>query len=539
MRRHVIRTAKEIPIEPPTRRKHATKFSAIIAAALVGAAIAAAPAVADNHIVLKSMPQANGDNTVDRPDFLTVVQQNGQFFALVGGQDDAACSGGGRNCVVRYDWTEGVWTAKGMTQPPIPPGYRPKSIATDGTNLVVVQSDIGYAQIDRVYYSPDNGATWAESTITKRNGQPLGVTPNGNYTTRMVYSGDGFIVYGAKADFENPSPPIVSTDGGANFGPATGIDLGPSQGVVGVASDTGSGIAWTTRPDAGGSRYRYIMTDGFDRIRWNKDISKASWVANLGPASYVVATNGSAAWYRGAVGQDLVPAAASGSYLSALFAAPEVSADGVFQIRNDSDLYLRKGTAAPEQIGYANGIKWAAVYGNLIMMTGYNGAWAVAYNKDELPSPDFGVDAPDLPELERPPLIPPPDFPAVIDEDHSVIMPELGVSPKDEDGKPVMAPATATAPAVRWNPDATAYCEWRKKNVACVSEMNPLPEATGNYTLKANLSGTSVSRKGACRWTDTKPQCRVWLTEKGTWRLTWSGENDSRSVSGGRTVVVK
>ena len=509
----------------------------------MGAAFAAAPALADNHIALESMPQANGDNTVDRPDFLEVVQQGGQFFALAAGQNDAPCSGGGDNCVVRYDWTEGVWTAKDMTQPPIPTGYKPKSIATDGTNLVVVQSDIGWAGIDRLYYSSDNGATWTESTVRDHDGNVVS-NPNASFTGRPVFSGDGFFVYGAKADNQNSSPPIVSTDGGANFGPAADIDLGPGQGVASVASDTGSGIAWTTRKDAGGSGYKFIMTDGFDRTRWRKDIGIVSRVANLGPASYVVSMNGTKAGYRSEVGADLVPAPPqSGSpphqSVQSLFAAPEVSGDGVFEVSN-SRLYLRKGTDAPAEIGYVNDIMWAAVYGNLILLTGYGGTWAIAYNKDELPPPDFGVDAPDpLPELERPPLIPPPDFPAVIDEDHSVIMPELGVSPKDEDGKPVMAPATATAPATRWDPDATAYCEWRKKKVACVSEMNPLPEATGNYTLKANLSGTSVTRKGACRWTDTKPQCRVWLTEKGTWRLTWSGENGTKAVSGGRTVVVK
>jgi len=138
-----------------------------------------------------------------------------------------------------------------------------------------------------------------------------------------------------------------------------------------------------------------------------------------------------------------------------------------------------------------------------------------------------------------PPLVPPPDVPAVIDEDNSVIMPDLGVTPKNEDGQPVMIPATASAPAAPWKPNATGWCEWRGNKVACVSEMDPLPEATGNYTLKANLSGTSISRKGACQWTTTKPQCRVWLTQPGKWRLTWSGENAGKMVSGQRTVIVK
>jgi len=138
-----------------------------------------------------------------------------------------------------------------------------------------------------------------------------------------------------------------------------------------------------------------------------------------------------------------------------------------------------------------------------------------------------------------PPLVPPPDVPAVIDEDNSVIMPDLGVTPKNEDGQPVMIPATASAPAAPWKPNATGWCEWRGNKVACVSEMDPLPEATGNYTLKANLSGTSISRKGACRWTTTKPQCRVWLTQPGKWRLTWNGSNAGKMVSGARTVVVK
>ena len=513
-------------------------MKSIIATALVGAAVVAAPAVADDprkDITVVQMPKSDGDgSTVKRPHFYEVVQAQGQFFALAGGQRDAQCSAGRDNCVIRYDWTEGVWTANDIGPLPLETGYEPKSIATDGTNLVVATGDRN--GIDRLYYSDSNGATWIPSTIIKRDGQPL-TNPNGLYTNRLVYSGDGFIVYGAKADFEDPAPPIISTDGGATFGPATNINLGASMGVADVAPDTGSGIAWTTRPDAGGSGHSFVMTDGFDRIRWMKDISAVSRVANLGPATYVVAMNNTKSWYRAGVGQDLVAGPTGGSSVTDLIAAPEVRDYGVFELSGNGFIYVRDATHRWASLYAGSGVKYGVPYGNLVLMVGNDGAWSYLYNKNKLP--EAGFDPPEYDPLNDPPLVPPPDVPAVIDEDHSVIMPELGATPKDEDGKPVTAPATATSPATRWDPEADGYCEWRGNKVACVSQMNPLPEATGLYTLKANLSGTSVSQRGACRWTETKPQCRVWLTKKGKWRLTWSGENAGKTVTGARTVIVK
>ena len=510
----------------------------------MGAAFAAAPASADfrEDIEFVKMTQAAGDfPSTERPDFIDVVQVRGQFFALAGGQEDASCSVGPRKvCLIRYDWTEGVWTAKGIKQlPNLGVGFEYSSIATDGTRLIVSQAEASTWGHDQIWSSGDDGQTWQATGSVKNSG---GFEATSGFVGAPLLSGNGFTAIGAKAESVDPSKAIVSTDGGANFGPSA-FALPPNQGTTDVASDTGAGIAWTstgTGPDGTGTASALTMTDGFDGTRWRAAIASESWVANLGPATYVVAKDNKSAYFRPGPGERSVAAGTGFSAVTDLFAAPEVSDEGVFEI-SQSRLYYREGiTRHDPEVGYQNGIKRGAVYGNLILMVGSTGGWALEYSKSALPDLDFGVDGTGtlLPIL-HPPLIPPPDFPAVIDEDHSVIMPELGVSPKDEDGKPVMAPATATAPATRWDPDATAYCEWRKKKVACVSEMNPLPEATGNYTLKANLSGTSVSRKGACRWTDSKPQCRVWLTQKGTWRLTWSGENDSRSVSGGRTVVVK
>lgn len=518
----------------------------VIAAALVGAAIAAAPAVAQevdpsDEITLVKMPQSSGDyppfwpNTVNRPEFTDVVQAQGRFFALAGGQRDSSCASGGTTiCFIQYDWTEGVWTARDITQPPRPGGYDLNAIATDGTNLVVSLSDGMNA--DRLYHSSDLGQTWISSSVKT----VFGYAPSGdNFADRPLFSGSGFMAIGAGADYTEPNKAIVSTDGGANFGPST--SLAASQGVTGVAGDTGSGMAWATSgTGSAGVKSSVQWTSGFGSTTDAADIAGPSLVANLGPATYVVAKDNRSSYYRPAPGQAVVPGPYGGQNVTDLIAAPEVSDKAVIEISGNGYVHLRDAARRWPHLTYMTGVKSGAVYGNLVMLVGGNGSWGYMYNTAAMPEFGFDFDPDKIvgnnpPELPDPPLVPPPDVPAVIDGDHSVIMPELGVTPKDEDGKPVTAPATGA----RWNPDADGYCEWRKKKVACVSQMNPLPEATGLYTLKANLSGTSVSRKGACRWTDSKPQCRVWLTQKGTWRLTWSGENAGKVVTGARTVVVK
>ena len=523
------------------------KKKRVIAAALVGAAIAAAPAVAQevdpsDEITLVKMPQSSGDwppywpNTVNRPEFIDVVQAQGRFFALAGGQRDSSCSGNGSGtvCFIQYDWTEGVWTARDITQPPRPGGYDFHAIATDGTNLVVSLTDGMNA--DRLYHSSDLGQTWISSSVKT----VFGYAPSGDkFADRPLFSGSGFMAIGAGADYTEPNKAIVSTDGGANFGPSAA--LAANQGVTGVASDTGSGIAWATSGTGGaGVKSSVQWTSGFGSTTDAADIAGPSWVANLGPATYVVAKDNRSSYYRPAPGQAVVPGPNGFQAVTDLIAAPDVSDKAVIEISGNGYVHLRDSQRQWPSLTYMTGVKRGSSYGNLVMLVGTNGSWGYMYNTAKMPEFGFDFDPDkitgnDLPELPDPPLVPPPDVPAVIDGEHSVIMPELGVTPEYEDGKPVTVPATGA----RWKSDADGYCEWRKKKVACVSQMNPLPEATDLYTLKANLSGTSVSRKGACRWTDSKPQCRVWLTQKGTWRLTWGGENAGKVVTGARTVIVK
>lgn len=125
----------------------------------------------------------------------------------------------------------------------------------------------------------------------------------------------------------------------------------------------------------------------------------------------------------------------------------------------------------------------------------------------------------------------PPGTPdAILPDDPTMISNDQTPAPVTRD-KPVYF----SIPATDNGKSARGACEWRGKKVACVTETSPVAGFTGTYTLKANLSGTKKKMKGACQWTDTNPQCRVWLTEKGSWRLTWGAGEKSFA----RTVVVK
>ena len=77
--------------------------------------------------------------------------------------------------------------------------------------------------------------------------------------------------------------------------------------------------------------------------------------------------------------------------------------------------------------------------------------------------------------------------------------------------------------------------ERRGNKVAALSEF-PRCQPYTSFQVKANLSGTNKSMKGACIWdVPGQLQCRTWLTEKGKWRITWSAENEQVYA---RTVIV-
>ena len=72
----------------------------------------------------------------------------------------------------------------------------------------------------------------------------------------------------------------------------------------------------------------------------------------------------------------------------------------------------------------------------------------------------------------------------------------------------------------------TILAERRGNKVAALSEF-PRCNPYTSFQVKANLSGTKKSMKGACIWdVPGQMQCRTWLTEKGKWRITWSAENE-------------
>jgi len=544
------------------RGEHTIKFSATIAATLAGAAVfAASPAYAaevDPPLQIFTGTQSNGQfPDLNGADFDGLVQQGGQFFAIARGQgtnsgSTAKCTKDGNNwtgrdsCITRYDWTTGEWVVDGLTQPKWG-SYsdwrdQPRdlgSIATDGTNLVLTMTPVNGDEFQRdfVFYSPDNGATWTP-------GQDL---PFGT----KLFSGDGFIAAG---NFASPSGyPTVSVDGGKTWVTTDTITSnavkGPAEAKltgVGTPGDCGTQWAWSPDPVNNISTLT-TSNDEFTHRGGPYSMNSTTFsVANLGTDTYVIGDNGAWAYFWDGCNPDGRRPISGGGSNQTLLAAPDFP--GVYNVENGF-FYQRIGAERSPSIKYFGQVKGLATYGSTMMYLNSGRqhyfisanlppmGWDPTTDKDAgvgnpilNPDKDAGVgnDFPDLP-----PLVPPPDVPAVIDGDNSVVMPDLGVTPKNEDGQPVMAGASP------WKPNATGWCEWRGSKVACVSEMDPLPEADNLYTLKANLSGTSVSRKGACRWTTTKPQCRVWLTQPGKWRLTWSGSNAGKTVSGQRTVIVK
>ena len=133
----------------------------------------------------------------------------------------------------------------------------------------------------------------------------------------------------------------------------------------------------------------------------------------------------------------------------------------------------------------------------------------------------------ELPEVPEDVL---PENPVIIDNtDKPIGLPN---------NRPVYFPIAPLAPATPgWDPNARGACkrsETNKKLAKCVSGMTKLPDFTGIYALKANLSGTTHKMKGACRWDGGDSECRVYLNRRGKWRLTWTAEEKTTA----RTVVV-
>ena len=132
-----------------------------------------------------------------------------------------------------------------------------------------------------------------------------------------------------------------------------------------------------------------------------------------------------------------------------------------------------------------------------------------------------------------------PDVPEDVLPENPVIIDNTDKPIGLPNNRPVYFPIAPLAPATPgWDPNARGACErseTNKKLAKCVSGMTKLPDFTGIYALKANLSGTTHKMKGACRWDGDDSECRVYLNRKGNWRLTWTAGDKTTA----RTVKVK
>ena len=162
----------------------------------------------------------------------------------------------------------------------------------------------------------------------------------------------------------------------------------------------------------------------------------------------------------------------------------------------------------------------------------------------DMPSPDLesGQDLPENPDMPSPgdlesgqglPILPPTPIGGLLDDD-TVVRPEAGNPPIPVGKKPVAA-AVDVPKECQNNALPIVYVEKRGSKWAVLSQFGRCKD--GLFSVRANLSGTKKSMKGACDWDSPGViQCRTWLTEKGKWRLTWSANGEQVYA---RTVVVK
>lgn len=154
--------------------------------------------------------------------------------------------------------------------------------------------------------------------------------------------------------------------------------------------------------------------------------------------------------------------------------------------------------------------------------------------------PGSGSGGTPAPEVDEPTILPPTPIGGLLDED-TVVRPEAGNPPISVGKKPVAAAADLPKECQN-NALPIVYVEKRGSKWAVLSQFGRCND--GLFAVRANLSGTKKSVKGACDWDSPGAiQCRTWLTEKGKWRLTWSADRvDFKGwykKTYARTVVIK
>ena len=479
-----------------------SKFKKIAAATTAALALGAAPALADNHEWVMEGNEFPDGNVY------SITYGDGLFVTA-----EVRCT---TECF-KYSADGKTWEAG--TNPPVSSSYSYfKDIAYGGGNFVAV----GGSQL---MYSED-GMEWKQAQFP---GHPQSwdmVTYNGEKDTWVAIGTSGNLIY--------------STDGGKTWSSPQAFSTNNS-----FKSIANNGEAYVMAASYNPSPYRseFVYLTHADMLAGNQGTITYTGTSTLGTAAwgYVNWNAATQKWvivsgkYNGQTGIATSPDGinwnvVANRYTTGSWYGGVTVGDKVLHVGSATEYAM---TVDPNDPGYpvvedlpnnAKGMQWYDVaYGNGMYV-------AVAYG----PTNSLGR------TMRRGEVAELPQVP----ED---VLPENPVMPPTTEGPvsvvpnvPVYFPIAPLAPKTpTWDPNARGACERSKTRkdvfVKCVSAMNKLPDFTGNYTLKANLSGTSHKMKGACRWDGAEAECRVYLNRKGNWRLTWTAGDKTTA----RTVKVK
>ena len=482
-------------------------FGIALSAAAAAFAVAAAPALADNHEwVMEGDEYPTGQ-------VKGIAYGDGLFVAA-----EYQCT---TECF-KYSSDGEEWEVG--THPPVNASYSHfKDVEYGDGNFVAVG---GY----KIFYSED-GKTWQQAQapgdrpswdqVTYNEEKDTWVALHGSQG-KLTYSTDGGKTWTAPQSFGVSNSFWSIANNGEAYVMAASYDPSPrkSQFVYLTHADmlAGNPGTITASTDFGAGNPNYLDDSRWGYVNWNAATQK--WVVVSGEyndhAGIAASANGvdwnvyvnpfiTGSWYRGVSVGDQVLHVGKGTRL-ALIVDPNDAGNP-----SGEDLPNNAKGMVWEDVAYGNGM-YVAVAG------GPNNAVGRTMRKGEVAQ---------LPEVPEDVL---PENPVIIDNtDKPIGLPN---------NRPVYFPIAPFAPATpTWDPNARGACErseTNKKLAKCVSGMTKLPDFTGIYALKANLSGTTHKMKGACRWDGDDSECRVYLNRKGNWRLTWTAGDKTTA----RTVRV-
>ena len=481
------------------------RFGIALSAATAALALGAAPALADNHEWVMEGSEIPSGN-------LYGIAYGDGLFVTAQVRCTTAC--------FKYSADGKQWT-EGTQEVAVGDGYSAfQSIEYGGGNFVAVGGSA-------IFYSED-GMEWK---LAQAPGHPDSwdvVTYNVEKSTwvaisgqqgRLTYSTDGGKTWSTPQDYTSKNSFRGLDNNGEGYVMAAAYSPSPyrSEFVYLSHADMLAGnqgtITYTGSSTLGTAAWGYV--------NWNAATQK--WVIvsgkNNGQTGIVTSPDGvnwnvvanrytTGSWMRGVSVGDKVVHVGNGTTYS-LTVDPNDPGYPVVE-----DLPRNAEQMQWYDVAYGNGMYVAVAYGptSAVGRTMRKGKVA------------------ELPEVPEDVL---PENPVIIDNTDEPI-----VLPGGPSGKPVYFPISPLAPATpTWDPNARGACERSDTNTKlakCVSGMTKLPDFTGIYALKANLSGTTHKMKGACRWDGDDSECRVYLNRKGNWRLTWTAGDKTTA----RTVKV-